>query len=110
MVNPLAGLAMGAYAITSNPPKGENIKYWISTHYDGVPYTLAQGNSIVSTGRIDKVNQGTVTIRLQNDNLLNGINAEVKIVGIILKKNYKYRYYKELKVKKFKYPVLSTAD
>ncbi len=110
MINPLVGLAMNAYAITANPPKGENVKYWISTYRDGVPYIISQGNSIVSVGRIDKANQGKFMVTLQNDNMLNGINADIKIVGIILKKNYKYRYYKELQVKQFKYPVLSTVD
>lgn len=109
-IDPVSGLALGAYAILVKPPKGENIKYWFTTYYNGVPNYLAQGNSVVANGRITEMTQGGFTVTLQNDNLMNGVNVSVKIAAVMVNKKYEKRPYQELKVKEHRYPILSTVE
>lgn len=109
-IDPVAGLALGAYAILVKPPKGENIRYWFTTYYNGIPKSLAQGNSVVANGKITEMTQGGFTVTLQNDNLVNGVNVSVKIAAIVVNKKYEKRTYQELKVKEHRYPVLSTVE
>ncbi len=106
-VDPVGGLALGAYAILVNPPKGHNIQYWFSGLQNGVSHTFAKGNSVISTGRITNITQGSFTITLQNDNLTKGINVNLKISAVMVTKQYVNKPYQELKIKKTEYPVLS---
>lgn len=110
MIDPVAGLALGAYAMLTNPPQGDNVKYWITTYMNGVEYSLGQGNSVVSSGRVTEMKQGGFTVTLQNDNIADGINTTIKISAIMLNKKYANRSYEQLQVKQFKYPVLSVMN
>ena len=107
-IDPMTGLALGAYTAFSNPPKGDNVRYWISKYYDGVEYTIKSGNSIVASGRDTDNGQGSLKFTLQNDNLMNGINVTVKVTAMVLTKTYINRPYEELQVESFKFPVLSS--
>jgi hypothetical protein len=110
MVDPLAGLALGTYIMLTNPPEGDNVKYWITSQYDGTVYTIAQGNSVVANERITTVKQGGFTVTFDNDNLVDGINVNFKVTAVIVTKKYVKRNYKELVVKRIKYPVVSTSE
>ena len=110
LVNPMAGLALGAYVFLYKPAKGDNVNYNIKTFKNGIPYSLGYGNSVVSSGRVTDMTQGGFTISLRNDEPVKAINVNVKVSAVVLTKMYRYRSYKELQVKKFRYPVLSTAD
>lgn len=109
MIDPVAGLALGMYGAISNPPTGDNIKYWITTYYNGVEYRLAQGNSIVATSRVTEMTQGGFTVTLKNDNMINGLNVNVKISAIQVNTKYRQKPYVELKLKKYKYPAMNGA-
>ena len=106
LTNPLIGVALGAYTILVNQPKGDNIKYWFTTYQDGKTYNITSGNSVVSTGRVTNFNQGGFTITLENDNLTNGINVNVKISAVLVTKHYINQPYRELRVSELRYPVL----
>ena len=64
MIDPVAGLALGAYTILHKPPKGDNVKYWLTTYLNGQGYSLSQGNSIVASGRVTNMLQGGFTVTL----------------------------------------------
>lgn len=99
-VNPLAGLAIGAYSIAAKPPAGDNIHYWFTTYYDdGTSRNLANGNSVSSFGRETKILQGGFKVTLQNDNLMNGINVNVKVMVAQEVRQYEREAYQDPKIK-----------
>lgn len=108
-IDPVGGLALGGYAILVNPPKGHNVQYQFSGIQNGVVYNFVKGNSVISSGRVTDITQGSFTITLQNDNLTKGINVNVKVSAVIVTKQYFNKPYQQLKVKKTEYPVLSTS-
>ena len=54
---------------------------------------MAHGNSVTAIGRIDKYRQGGFSLELTNDNILNGINVNVKVIAVTLTKIWKDEYY-----------------
>ena len=85
----LALLAIEGVSAFSNPPKGDNIQFQISKDYA----VIDAGNSVVASGRFTDKNQGSLTIRLENDNMMDGINVDVKIIAVILTKTWKDEAY-----------------
>jgi hypothetical protein len=77
----------------SNPPDGDNINFSIKTNINNQTYTLAYGNSVTASGRIDNVRQGGLYIDLANDNIMNGIDVNVNIFALIVTKQYKDEQY-----------------
>ncbi|MEM6272167.1 MAG: hypothetical protein AAF998_22205 [Bacteroidota bacterium] len=109
LINPLAGLAVGAYAIAMNPPDGDNVSFSMRSYYsDGRVLTLGSGNSVIAYGKVDRQLQGGFTIELENDNLMNGINVNVKITAVQETKTYKMVEFKEPRVNVTRY--LDFAD
>ncbi len=89
----LAVLAIEGVSLFSMPPNGENIKFAISSYYNGQSYTIASGNSVVAKDNISNIKQGTFSLRLENDNLVNGINVEVNVIAIVKTQTYKDETY-----------------
>lgn len=89
LIHPLAGLALGAYAMVYNPPKGDNVKFSISTVCDNETHEIIFGDSTVASARVDKYQQGDFVLTLRNDNFINGINVDVKIMAVLVTKKYK---------------------
>ncbi|MCB9293519.1 MAG: hypothetical protein H6559_10400 [Lewinellaceae bacterium] len=62
---------------------------------DGERRELSKGNSIAGYGRVDNITQGKFSLRLQNDNYVEGINVNVKVVAVTVTKTYRDEYYTE---------------
>jgi hypothetical protein len=77
----LAVLAMEGYSTFSNPPAGENIRF--AFYKNGLPIQQ-KGNAVTAFGRETRYLSGPITIRLLNDNLLDGVNVQVKIAAVEL--------------------------
>lgn len=104
--NPVIGLALDAYTTFSNPPKGNNIQFWFAAVQNGQEFYLAKGNSVVASGKFTDNLQGSFRVHLLNDNIMNGINVNIKIAAIMVHRTYKKTPYEELVVRGTNYPVL----
>ncbi len=89
--NMLAGIALGAYALAVNPPEGDNIKYELLVNQTAV----GNGNVTVCYGRELHQLQGNINLKLDNDNIINGINIGIKIVAVMQHKHYRTETYQE---------------
>lgn len=89
----LAVLAIEGVSLFSNPPSGDNVKFNMLTSYNGTNYSLGYGNSVAASGRIDKIKQGSFSLKLLNDNYIDAINVDVKIIAITVTKKWKDEYY-----------------
>lgn len=87
--NILAGLALGIYAVSVNPPKGENIQYEISVENGKGKSVVASGDVTAAFGRETKELEGKVHLRLTNDNFLNGLNVGFKIAAVVEQQIYR---------------------
>ena len=88
----LALLAIEGLSAFSSPPQGDNIRFQI---YKGQYPIAHSGNSVVATGRELGEKQGSYTIRLENDNIMDGINVDIKVVAVIVTKTWKDEEYTE---------------
>src|SRR5690606_25670165 len=87
---PLAALAVGAITDLMIPQTGEDIAYYFIQEYGDVQKFLAgetfyqfdHGKGIAAYGKNSIQTQGTFYIGLSNDNSLQGIDVEVKVVVI----------------------------
>ena len=91
----LALLAIEGVSVFSNPPSGENIQYALLSGQGGEYQELSKGNSVTAYGRLDNITQGKFAIRLMNDNYLEGINVNVKVVAVTVTKTYRDEYFTE---------------
>ncbi len=91
----LALLAIEGVSVFTNPPSGENVKYALLLDQDGEYQELSKGNGITGYGRMDNITQGKFAIRLENDNYVEGINVNVKVVAVAVTKTYRDEYYTE---------------
>lgn len=83
----LALLAIEGYSAFSNPPQGDNIQFGV---YKGQNLMAAHyGNSVAVSGRVTDSKQGYHTIRLENDNVIDGINVDVKVIAVLVTKTWK---------------------
>jgi hypothetical protein len=114
----LAILAIEGVSAFSNPPQGDNIVFSLQNTVNNQPNTLDSGNSVAASGRVTQHLQGEFTLKLENDNYIEGINVDVKIIAVIVTKNYENETYmvksdaplKEKKVVKIpKVKVVKTA-
>lgn len=94
----LAGLALGLYAVTVNPPQGENILYQLSVERGNKMVDLASGNVTSAFGRETQQLEGKVQLTLTNDNFLNGLNVGFKIAAVVERKMYRMEGYQVRKV------------
>ncbi|MCB0571865.1 MAG: hypothetical protein KDC66_18990 [Phaeodactylibacter sp.] len=93
----LALLAIEGVSTFSNPPSGENVKYEVLREQNGAYELLNKGNSVVGYGRVDNYTQGRYAIKLENDNYVEGINVNVKVIAVVESRVYKDEYHTELK-------------
>lgn len=94
----LALLAIEGVSAFSNPPDGDNVKFYLQTSVNGQIQTLDSGNSVAASGRITDYKQGGYTLTLENDNIYNAINVDVKVIAVTVTENYKKETYKEPKI------------
>lgn len=93
----LALLAIEGVSTFSNPPSGENVKYEILREQKGQRQLLSKGNSVAGFGRVDNHTQGSFAIKLENDNYVEGINVNVKVIAVLETRVYRDEYYTELR-------------
>lgn len=94
---PLAGLALGAVTDLAIPNIGEVVHYAFIPDYtnaenflNGQPYyALDTGKGIAAYGKNSNQTQGNFFIGLSNDNLLLGIDVDVKVVAVKEVKTFK---------------------
>ncbi|WP_055448376.1 hypothetical protein [Lacinutrix mariniflava] len=87
---PLAGLALGTITDLIIPKTGEDVLYtFITDHENALKFINNQtymqfdtGKGIAAYGKNSNLTQGTFYIGLSNDNQLQGIDVDVKIVAI----------------------------
>ncbi len=89
----LAVLAIEGLSAFSSPPDGDNVKFSLQTSINGQINILQYGNSVAATGRVTDYTQGGFSLRLENDNIMDGINVDVKVVAVNLTTTYKDEYY-----------------
>jgi hypothetical protein len=90
----LAILAIEGVSAFSNPPQGDNILFTLSKVNDNQLVTLESGNSVAASGRITQPLQGDFSLKLENDNYVEGINVDVKIIAVIVTHTYENENYK----------------
>lgn len=96
--NMLAGLALGLYAVTVNPPKGENIQYQLSVERDNKIVEVASGDITSAFGRETQQLEGKIHLTLMNDNFLNGLNVGFQIAAVVEQRIYRMEGYQVRKV------------
>lgn len=91
----LAVLAIEGVSTFSNPPSGENCIFSVLFSQNGQNYSLnnASGNSVAASGQITSLKQGSMTLKLENDNTIDAINVDVNIVACVKTKTYKDEAY-----------------
>lgn len=88
----LALLAVKGVALFSNPPKGDNVRFSL---WNDSGKQIDNGNSVVAYRRMESPLQGHFTLQLTNDNMVDGINATVKILAIVRTQTYRDEAYTE---------------
>jgi hypothetical protein len=91
----LAVLALEGVSLFSNPPSGDNCIFSVLFSQNGQVYSLnnASGNSVAASGQITSLKQGNMTLKLVNDNVVDAINVDVKLVACVVTKTYKDEAY-----------------
>ncbi len=98
---PLAGLAMGAISELIIPKTGEDVSYWfipdeanLGLFRSGQPFSVFdKGKGIAAYGKNTTHTSGTFFIGLNNDNQVQGIDVNIKIVAVKEVKSYEYVEY-----------------
>ncbi len=84
----LAILAIEGVSVFSNQPPGDNVKFGVMANINNQIIFLDSGNSVAASGRITQYVQGEYTIKLENDNYVEGINVDVKVIAITVTQNF----------------------
>lgn len=84
----LAILAIEGVSAFSNPPQGDNIKFGVLANLNNQIIFLDSGNSVAASGRVTQYTQGEYTIKLENDNYVEGINVDVKVIAVTVTQKY----------------------
>jgi hypothetical protein len=84
----LAILAIEGVSAFSNPPQGDNIKFGVLANLNNQVVFLDSGNSVGASGRVTQYTQGEYTIKLENDNYVEGINVDVKVIAVTVTQKY----------------------
>ncbi len=93
---PLAGIAIGAITNLITPQNGDDVEYCFVVDFENIKnflnnqqfYLFDKGKGIAAYGRNDKNKTGSFYIGLSNDNLIRGIDVNVKIVAVKEIRNY----------------------
>jgi hypothetical protein len=89
----LAMLAIEGVSMFTTPPSGENINYETFTMIGEEKKILDAGNSVASSKRITDFKQGRFCILLRNDNIMDGINVDMTVLAVVVKKQYQDETY-----------------
>jgi hypothetical protein len=84
----LAILAIEGVSAFSNPPQGDNIKFGLMANINNQVVFLDSGNSVAASGKITQYTQGEYTLKLENDNYIEGINVDVKVIAVTVTQKF----------------------
>lgn len=84
----LAVLAIEGISLFTTPPSGDNIQYETYTMIGDEKKVLDAGNSVASSKRITDYRQGRFCISMENDNIMEGINAELTVIAVMVNHTY----------------------
>ena len=84
----LAILAIEGVSVFSNQPPGDNVKFGVMANINNQIIFLDSGNSVAASGRVTQYTQGEYTIKLENDNYVEGINVDVKVIAITVTQKF----------------------
>lgn len=118
----LATLVSTGVSLFSKPSDGDNVIYNIYYINKKKKITLDSGDIIAAAGRNYNLKQGIFYFDLKNDNITDGINVSIKIVGMQIQRSwediknknikisprYETRTVKEAKISTVKIPILDT--
>ncbi|WP_020534803.1 hypothetical protein [Lewinella cohaerens] len=92
----LAILAIEGVSMFSSPPAaGDNVLFGITHAADGNAPTIAEGNSVAAFGKVTQHRGGNYTLQLTNDNIIEAINVDVKVIAVIVTTTYQDEEYEE---------------
>ena len=106
-VGVLGGVALGLYSAIANPPQGDNVLFEI---LDQNQQILASGNTTAAIGRVSSPNARHVQIKLKNDNVLDGINVQIQVMAVLIRKRYKFKEKKTIEKKHSQKQVVQQAQ
>ncbi len=93
----LASLAVTGISMFNDTSIGDNVNYRFITHYNNQDHVFNSGNIVSSSGRNTALLQGGFTIELSNDNLTRGIDVNLKIVVVQIRKQWEdIEYFEEI--------------
>lgn len=122
-LTPLGALALGAVTDLAVPSVGEDVEYWIADQSNAQLFMTGnafrmydKGKGVAGFKRFTDASlcQGTFYILLYNDNVMQGINTNIKVIAIVETNNYEDKQYTEQVVtprtekQMFKDPVITT--
>lgn len=91
----IALLAIEGVNLFSSPPSGENTIFSITTQSNGSERIVAQGNSIAAIEKVSRFGAGKYTVLLSNDNIIDAINVDLKIILVKVVTTYRDETYLE---------------
>jgi hypothetical protein len=92
----LAILAIEGVSMFSSPPAaGDNVLFGITQAADGSPTTIAEGNSVAAFGKVTQYRGGSYALQLTNDNIIEAINVDVKVIAVLITTTYQEEEYLE---------------
>lgn len=112
----LASLAVTGISMFKNTNIGDNINFKFYGLQNGKEIVIDYGNVISASGRNDKITQGSFSVQLFNDNIMDGIDVNLKMVVMQIRKTWQDKQYQEKieipKIEKqiFKEPVVSNIS
>ncbi|MDZ7876053.1 MAG: hypothetical protein U5L45_00200 [Saprospiraceae bacterium] len=84
----LAILAIEGVSAFSNPPQGDNIKFGLLANINNQVVFLDSGNSVAASGKVTQYTQGEYTLKLENDNYIEDINVDVKVIAVTVTQKF----------------------
>lgn len=112
----LASLAVTGISMFKNTNIGDNVNFKFYGIQNGKEIVIDFGNVISASGRNDKVTQGGFSVQLFNDNIMDGIDVNLKMVVMQIQKTWEDKKYQEKieipKIEKqiIKEPVVTTIS
>ncbi|WP_299243779.1 hypothetical protein [uncultured Aquimarina sp.] len=102
----LTNLAIKGISLFNDTSMGDNVRYRFITQQNGTNKVIHNGNGPSGEGRNTELLQGGFTIELYNDNFRQGIDVNVKIIVVQLRKIWKNIEYEE----EIQEPIYVTLD
>lgn len=110
----LVGLALLGINVFSKAGGGDNVKYWFITDWDNVLlfragqtfYQYKQGDVISDVSQMRSPASGKIYLGLSNDNFMDAIEVNIKVVAIQIRKTWAARTINRMNVESKKIPYL----